>query len=92
MELEAFLQALGAVGLAVLVVIGVLAGLIASLVAGGRNRPLYIVVGVVAAVATPFLLAVLGIGVLAAGGLIAILAAALIGAVVVLALVRMIVR
>jgi uncharacterized membrane protein YeaQ/YmgE (transglycosylase-associated protein family) len=63
--MEGLLQALGVVGIAILVVIGLLAGLIASLIAGG-DRGMYMIVGVVAALATPFVLALIGVGVLAA--------------------------
>ncbi|SIS97222.1 Transglycosylase associated protein [Roseivivax lentus] len=89
--MEAFLDVLGAVSLTLLVLIGLLSGWIASVIAGG-HRVRYIVLGVVGAVALPFLLAALGVGILAAGGLIAILIAALIGAVIVLALARMLER
>jgi uncharacterized membrane protein YeaQ/YmgE (transglycosylase-associated protein family) len=87
---EGFFEALGIIGLILLVAIGLLAGWLASTVAGGRHRPRYLVIGVLAALATPFLLAAVGIGVLAAGGLLAILAAAVVGAVVVLVIARMI--
>lgn len=85
--MEAFLNAIGVVALALLVAVGLAAGYIAGRIAG-RNMPLYLVVGVVSAVATPFVLAALGIGVLAAGGLLLLLAVAAVGAVVVLVLVR----
>lgn len=89
--MEGFLDALGATLLILLVIVGALSGVIAGRIAG-RRMPLYIAVGIVAAVATPFLLAALGLGVLAAGGLLVILAAALAGAVVVLAIVRAVLR
>ena len=89
--MEAFLDVLGAVSLTLLVLIGLLAGWIASIVAGG-NTLRYIALGVAGAVALPFILAALGVGILAAGGLIAILIAALIGAVIVLAIARMLER
>ncbi len=85
--MEALLNAIGVLALVLLVAIGLAAGYIAGRIAG-RNMPLYLVVGVVAAVATPFVLAALGIGVLAAGGLLVLLIAAAVGAVIVLALVR----
>ncbi|MCB1353882.1 MAG: GlsB/YeaQ/YmgE family stress response membrane protein [Rhodobacteraceae bacterium] len=88
--MEGFLQAIGGIGLVLLVVIGLLAGWLASVVAGGRNRAGYLVLGVLAAVATPFVLAAIGVGVLAAGGLAAILVAAIFGAVVVLVLAKFI--
>ncbi len=89
--MEAFLDVLGAVSLTLLVVVGLLAGLIAGTIAG-RDRLLYMVLGVAGAVALPFLLAALGIGILAAGGILVILAAALVGAVIVLAIAQMIRR
>lgn len=89
--MEGFLDALGATALVLLVIVGALAGAIAGKIAGKR-MPLYVVVGIVAAVATPFVLAALGIGILAAGGLLVILVVALIGAAVVLAIVRAIVK
>lgn len=85
--MEAFMEGLGAVALTFLVIVGALAGFIASRVAGGRTA-LYLIVGVVAAVATPFVLAGLGVGLLAAGGLLVLLAVGLVGAVVVLVIVR----
>jgi uncharacterized membrane protein YeaQ/YmgE (transglycosylase-associated protein family) len=87
--MEGVLEALGIIGLAILVVIGILAGLIASLIAGG-DRGTYIVVGILAAVAAPFLLALVGVGILAAYGIAAILIAALIGAVIVLLIVHVV--
>lgn len=89
--MEAFLDALGATALILLVLIGALAGFIAGRITG-RRALLYVVVGIVAAVATPFVLAALGIGVLAAGGILVILLAAALGAVLVLALVRALVK
>lgn len=89
--MEGFFEALGAIGLGLLVVTGLLAGLIAAAVSGGRNRLLYVLIGVAGAVALPFVLAALGIGVLAAGGLAAILAAALVGAVLVLVIAKVLV-
>ncbi|SDG91819.1 GlsB/YeaQ/YmgE family stress response membrane protein [Sulfitobacter delicatus] len=84
--MEAFLDTLGAVALIALVVVGLVAGAIAGAVAG-RNRLLYLILGVVGAVALPFVLAALGITVVAAGGLLVLLIVAAIGATLVLALV-----
>ncbi|WPZ22263.1 GlsB/YeaQ/YmgE family stress response membrane protein [Sulfitobacter faviae] len=84
--MEAFLDTLGAVALIALVVVGLAAGAIAGAVAG-RNRVLYLVLGVVGAVALPFILAALGVTVVAAGGLLLLLVIAAIGAALVLALV-----
>lgn len=86
--MEGFLEALGVIGLLVLVVVGLLAGLIASAVAGGRDRGRYMAIGVIAALATPFVLALVGVTVLAASGLIAILVAAAVGAAIVLVVVE----
>jgi uncharacterized membrane protein YeaQ/YmgE (transglycosylase-associated protein family) len=85
--MEGVLQALGVIGLVLLAVIGLLAGLIASLVAGG-DRGKYIVIGIAAAIAAPFVLALVGIGVIAAYGVAAILVAAIIGAGIVLLIVH----
>lgn len=88
--MEGFLEALGVIGLIGLVVVGLLAGWIASVVAGARNSLGYMVIGVAAAVSTPFVLAALGVGLLAAGGLIAIVLAAACGAILVLLIARLI--
>lgn len=89
--MEGFLDALGATALVLLVIVGALSGVIAGKIAG-RRMPLYIAVGIVAAVATPFVLAALGVGALAAGGLVVLCLASLLGAAVVLAIVRALVR
>ncbi|UMA64501.1 GlsB/YeaQ/YmgE family stress response membrane protein [Roseivivax marinus] len=89
--MEGLLDAIGALALVLLIAVGLAAGFLAGKIAG-RNMALYLVVGVVAAVATPFVLAALGLGILAAGGLLLIALVAAIGAVVVLALVRMATR
>jgi uncharacterized membrane protein YeaQ/YmgE (transglycosylase-associated protein family) len=89
-HMEGFLQAIGWAGLIILAIIGLASGWLASVVAGGRNRTKYLVIGVLAALATPFVLAAVGIGVIAAGGLLAVLAAGIFGAVVVLVLVKMV--
>jgi uncharacterized membrane protein YeaQ/YmgE (transglycosylase-associated protein family) len=88
-DMEGFWDALGTVTLVLLVVVGLLAGWLAGAVAG-RRKGLYMLLGVVGAVAAPFLLAALGIGVLAAGGVIAILAVAAVGALLLLVLARMV--
>ncbi len=85
--MEALLDAIGAVALILLILIGLGAGYLAGKIAG-RNKSLYLVVGVVAAIATPFVLAALGIGALAAGGLILLALVSAMGALVVLALVQ----
>ena len=90
--MESFMDALGAVGLFVLIVIGVVAGLIASALSGGRNKLVFIVIGVLAAVALPFLLAALGIGIVVAGGLLAILVLGAVGAIAVVLIARALFR
>ncbi|HET7409797.1 MAG TPA: GlsB/YeaQ/YmgE family stress response membrane protein [Paracoccaceae bacterium] len=90
--MEEFFQALGVIGLIILLVIGVAAGLIASTLQGGRNRARNIVIGAVGALLLPFIVTLLFAGVLAASGLLLILFLAAIGAVIVLAIARMIAR
>ena len=90
--MEQFFQALGEIGLIILVVVGVLAGLIASAIEGGRNRIRNIAIGVVGALLLPFLVALVAAGALAAGGLLLILLLALMGAVIVLLIARLISR
>ncbi|KEO50850.1 GlsB/YeaQ/YmgE family stress response membrane protein [Thioclava pacifica] len=88
--MEDVLQAIGTIGMILLVIAGLLAGWIASLVSGGRHKGAYLAIGVVGALITPFIAALLGGAVLAAGGLLAILAMALFGAVVVLVIGKLI--
>ncbi len=90
--MEEFFQALGMIGLIFLLVVGVLAGVIASTVEGGRNKARNIVIGVVGALLLPFLVALVGAGALAAGGLLLIVVLALIGAIAVLLIARLISR
>lgn len=90
--MEELLQVLGTLSFVLLLIVGALAGWLASVAAGGRNRGLYIAVGVVAAVLAPFVAAALGLTALVASGLLAILMVAAIGALVVLLLVRLIFR
>ena len=85
--MEGFLDALGTATLLLLVAVGLLAGWIAGAVAG-RRRGLYLLLGVVGALATPVVLAALGLGILAAGGVILLLALAALGAVLILVLAR----
>jgi uncharacterized membrane protein YeaQ/YmgE (transglycosylase-associated protein family) len=87
--MHGFFDALGSVTLVLLVAVGLLSGWIAGAVAG-RRKGLYLVLGVVGAVAAPFVLAALGLGVLAAGGLIAILAVSLLGAALILVLAKLV--
>lgn len=90
--MEEVLQTLGIVALILLALIGLLAGWIASRIAGGRNTALYLIVGLVAAVLAPFIAAALGLTALVASGLIAILFVALIGAAIVLVIVALLFR
>lgn len=85
--MEGFLDMIGVVVLVLLAGVGAAAGVLAGKVAG-RNLALYVIVGIFAAIATPFMLAALGVGILAAGGVLLLLVVAAIGAVLVLALVR----
>ncbi|MCE6950107.1 GlsB/YeaQ/YmgE family stress response membrane protein [Cereibacter sphaeroides] len=88
--MEEFVQAVGVVGMILLALTGLLAGWVASLAAGGRHRGRYLLIGLIGALAAPLVLLALGVTVLAASGLVAILAAALIGAVIVLVIARLI--
>lgn len=90
--MEAVLHALGTIGLIFLLMVGALAGVIASQLEGGRNMPRNIVIGVIGALLLPFLVALAAAGVLAAGGLLLILFVAAIGAVVVLVIAQLIAR
>jgi len=87
-----FLQALGIGGTALLVLLGLIAGWIAALLAGGkrwlRTLPRHLAIGVAASLATPTLLAAIGVRPLAAGGLLAIVLTSAWGAAVALLLAR----
>ena len=85
--MEEFMNALGAVSLTFLIVVGALAGYIAGRLAG-RNLLGYMAIGVAGAVALPFLLAALGIGLLAIGGLFLVLVVAAAGAAILLVVAR----
>ena len=85
--MEAFFEALGIFGAAVLGVIGAVAGWIAASLAGG-SRVLYVVLGIVGALAAPFVLALLGITLAVGAGLLGILLVGVVGAVILLAIVR----
>ena len=90
--MEEFFQALGVIGLVILLVVGVLAGVLASRVEGGHNTGRNIAIGIVGALLLPFLVALVAAGALAAGGLLLIFFLALIGAVAVLLIARLISR
>lgn len=85
--MEAFLEALGILGVVFLVVVGAVAGAIAGAVAG-RNRLLFVVLGIVGALALPFVLALLGVGLVVGAGLLGILVVGAVGAAVILAVVH----
>ncbi|MCZ4262293.1 MAG: GlsB/YeaQ/YmgE family stress response membrane protein [Limimaricola soesokkakensis] len=90
--MEELLQGIGVAALVILALVGLATGWLASKLAGGRNMALYMIVGALAAMATPFVLAALGVTLLAAGGLLVVVIVALIGAALVLALVRAIAK
>lgn len=87
--MEEFFQALGVVGLLMLLVAGALAGWLASTLQGGR-RGRNIGIGILGALLLPLLVTVLFAGALAAGGLLLILFLALIGAAAVLLIGRLV--
>ncbi|WP_128253227.1 GlsB/YeaQ/YmgE family stress response membrane protein [Falsirhodobacter deserti] len=87
--MEDVLHGIGWAALVLTVIIGALAGWIASKVAGG-NRARYIVTGIIAAVAVPVVLGLLGLSLLAAGGLVAVALVALIGAAIVLVIAKLV--
>ena len=90
--MEEFFQALGMIGAVFLLVTGTLAGMIASAVEGGRNKGRNIAIGVVGALLMPFVVALFAAGTLTAGGLLLILLLALVGAVAVLLIARLLAR
>ena len=89
--MEGFLEGLGITALVILAIIGVLAGAIAGRVAG-KNTAGYILLGVLGALALPFILAALGVTVVAAGGILVLALVALAGAVIVLIIGRAIMK
>ena len=89
--MEAVLEALGIAVLVLLVAIGLLAGWIAGAIAG-RQRAMYLVLGVLGAVTAPIVLMALGVGLLAAGGVLAVLAVSAVGAILLLVLVKLLAR
>ncbi|MDF0603799.1 GlsB/YeaQ/YmgE family stress response membrane protein [Psychromarinibacter sp. C21-152] len=89
--MEELLNAMGTVAFLLVLAIGLLAGWIAGAVAG-RDKALYLVLGVVGAFVTPFLVAALGLGILAASGLMVILLVAGAGALVLLVIVGLLAR
>ncbi|RVV97755.1 GlsB/YeaQ/YmgE family stress response membrane protein [Mesobaculum littorinae] len=89
--MEDVLGALGIFALVVMALVGAVVGWIASVVAGGHRARL-VALGVLGAVALPFVAAALGLGVIVGGGLLVLLLAAFLGAVALLILVRLIFR
>jgi uncharacterized membrane protein YeaQ/YmgE (transglycosylase-associated protein family) len=87
---EEFFQAIGTVGLLFLLLIGVLAGLLASRVQGGRHMARNVAIGMVGALALPLIVALAGAGILAVGGLLVVLVLAVIGAAVILIIAKLI--
>ncbi len=90
--MEDLLSGLGFAVLILLALVGLALGWLTSAVTGGRSRELFMIVGALAAVATPFVLAALGVAVLAAGGLLLVLLVAALGAALVLAFLRALAR
>lgn len=85
--MDTFLQVVGWGALTILAVIGLVAGLIASVMTGG-NKGAYIAAGVLGAIALPFVLALLGVTAAIGAGLLAILAIGLVGAVLLVVLIK----
>ena len=85
--MEGLFEGLGAAALIILAIVGLAVGWVAGAMTG-RSKALYAAIGAVAAMATPFLLAALGVTALAAGGLLLILVVGAIGAAIVVALIR----
>lgn len=85
--MEGLIQGLGAAALAILALVGLAVGWLAGLLTG-RSKLVYALIGAVAALATPFVLAALGVTVLAAGGVLVVLLVGAVGAALVVALVR----
>lgn len=85
--MEGLFEGLGIAALVVLALIGLAVGWVAGALTR-RSKVTYAMIGAVAAMATPFVLAALGVTVLAAGGLILVVVVGAIGAALVVALVR----
>lgn len=88
--MEGFFEAVGTVGLVFLLLVGLLAGLLASQVQGGRHKARNVAIGILGALALPLILALAGAGILAAGGLLLVLLTAAVGAVVVLVIAKLV--
>lgn len=85
--MEEFLQGLGAVAFVLLALSGLGIGALIGAVTG-RGKALYAGIGAVAAIATPFLLAAVGVTVVAAGGVLLVVVVGAVGAAVVVGMVR----
>ncbi|TFL18456.1 GlsB/YeaQ/YmgE family stress response membrane protein [Jannaschia formosa] len=85
--MEGFFEGLGITALVILALVGLVVGLLAGKLTG-RSALVYGLIGAIAAMATPFILAALGVTVLAAGGLLLVAFVGLVGAAIVVALVR----
>lgn len=83
--IEDVFAGLGVAALAILALVGVAIGWLAGALTG-RGKVLYALIGAAAALAMPFVLAALGVTVLAAGGVLLVVGA--VGAAVVVAVVR----
>ena len=85
--MEGFFEGVGIAALMILALAGLAIGALAGALTG-RSKALYAVIGAVAAMATPFVLAALGVTVLAAGGVLLLVVVGAVGAALVVALVR----
>jgi hypothetical protein len=85
--MEGFFEGLGVAALIVLAVVGLGIGGVIGLLTK-RSVLFYALIGAVAALATPFLLAALGVTVLAAGGILLVAVVGAIGAAVIVGIVR----
>ena len=88
-EMEELLQGVGIFVFVVLAIIGLVAGWLAGLVAG-KHKGRFAILGLVGAVLAPFVLALLGLGALAAGGIAAVIIVGLVGAALLLMIGKMI--
>ena len=86
--METFMQALGVGALVLLAIIGLVVGMIAGALLG-RRKLVYGLAGAVGAVALPFVLVALGVTALAGASLVLLLVVGVIGAVILMLLVRM---
>ena len=84
----------GGLGIATLVVLAVIGAAVGWGLGAltGRSKPLFALIGAVAALAAPFVLAALGVTVLAAGGLLVVALVGAVAAAVVVAAVRALFR